>query len=76
VKNRMISYFVVLALMLAISSPSSAIGNHPKIEEAMHSLHDAKDRVEQEQHDFDGHRAAALKAIDEAYHQLELCLQY
>jgi hypothetical protein len=74
-KNKIVTSFAVLALVLALSSPSPAAGSYPLIEEAMHSLHDAKDRVEQTKHDFAGHRAAALHAIDEAYHQLELCLQ-
>jgi hypothetical protein len=71
----MISSIALLALVLVMSAPSPAAGNHPKIEEAMHSLHDAKDRIEQDKQDCGGHRAAALKAIDEAYRQLELCLQ-
>ena len=74
-KNKIVSSFAVLALVLALSSPSPATGSYPLIQEAMHSLHDAKDRVEQEKHDFAGHRAAALHAIDDAYDQLELCLQ-
>jgi hypothetical protein len=76
VKNKMISSLAMLALVLALSSPSPAAGKHPHLEDALHDLHAAKDHIEQEQHDYDGHRAAALKAIDEAYHQLELCLQY
>jgi hypothetical protein len=32
--------------------------------------------MEHAAHDFGGHRADALRATDEAIHQLELCLKY
>ena len=75
-KNKLISGVAFVTLVLALSSPSPAAGSYPKIQDAMHALHDAKDHIEQEKNDFGGHRAAALKSIDDAYHQLELCLQY
>jgi hypothetical protein len=76
VKSKTLSCLAMLLLVLAVSSPSPAAGKNPQLEDALHDLHAAKDHIEQVQHDFDGHRTLALKAIDEAYHQLEICLQY
>lgn len=49
---------------------------HPEIREALESLHHAKDHLEHAAHDFGGHRVDAIHAIDEAQHQLEICLKY
>ena len=49
---------------------------HPEIREALESLRKAKFRLDHAAHDFGGHRAEALKATDEAIHQLQLCLQF
>jgi hypothetical protein len=49
---------------------------HPEIRAAMDSLHHAKDHLEHAAHDFGGHRADAIRAIDEAERQLQICLRY
>jgi hypothetical protein len=49
---------------------------HPEIREALESLRRAKAHLEHAAHDFGGHRVDAIKAIDEAIHQLEICLKY
>jgi hypothetical protein len=75
-KSRLMSSFAVLAMLLAISSPSPAFGNHPEIEDALHALHVAKSHLEHASHDFQGHRVDAIRAIDEADRQLRICMQY
>jgi hypothetical protein len=49
---------------------------HPEIRAAIESLHHAKDHLEHAAHDFGGHRVDAIRAIDEAQRQLEVCLKY
>jgi hypothetical protein len=49
---------------------------HPQIHEALESLRNSKEHLEHAAHDFGGHRVEAIKAIDQAIHQLEICLQY
>jgi hypothetical protein len=49
---------------------------HPEIREAIESLHHAKDHLEHAAHDFGGHRVDAIRAIDEAERQLQVCLKY
>jgi hypothetical protein len=49
---------------------------HPQIREALESLRNSKERLEHAAHDFGGHRVEAIKAIDEAIRQLEICLKY
>ena len=49
---------------------------HPEIREAIASLRRAKQHLEHAAHDFGGHRVEAIRATDEAIHQLEDCLKY
>ena len=49
---------------------------HPQIRAAMESLHQAHESLEHADHDFGGHRVAAMKHIEQAQHELELCLKY
>jgi len=75
-RKRMMGTFAVLGLMIALSSPSPARGNHPEIEAALRSLAGAKDHLQHAAHDFGGHRVDAIRAIDEADRQLRICMQY
>ena len=49
---------------------------HPEIREAIGALRRAKEHLQMGAHDFGGHRVEAIKATDEALHQLELCLKF
>lgn len=49
---------------------------HPQIRAALAALRNSKEHLEHAAHDFGGHRVEAIKAIDEAIRQLEICLQY
>ena len=49
---------------------------HPHIRGAIHELQEAKKELQTAAHDFGGHRADALRSVDEAIHQLQLALQY
>lgn len=75
-KHKLMSSFALIALMVALSSPSPAAGKHPQIEAALRALANAKDHLEHAAHDFGGHRVDAIHAIDEAARQLNICLQY
>jgi hypothetical protein len=75
-KKKLASSFAVLVMLLAISSPSPAFGNHPEIEDALRSLQKAKAHLLAAKHDFQGHRVDAIRAIDEADRQLRICMQY
>lgn len=75
-KPRIMSSLAVIALMLTLSSPSPAAGRHPQIHAAINALRNAKIHLEEAKHDFGGHRVDAIRAIDEAQRQLEICLQY
>ena len=75
-KQKIMSSFALVAMMLALSSPSPAFGRHPEIEDALHALHNAKAHLEAAAHDFGGHRVDAIRAIDEADRQLRICMQY
>ena len=72
-KRAMVSLFAVVTLMLAMSPASSAAGHHPQIESALVALRDARVHLLEAKHDFHGHRAEAVRAIDEAIRQLKIC---
>ena len=75
-KTRLTSLNAVLAVMLALTPASPAAGKHPQIAAALHALDGAKQHLQEAAHDFGGHRVDAIRAIDEAHHQLEICMQY
>jgi len=75
-KNKMLSSLALIAMMLMLSSPSPAAGRHPRIERALGALQEARGELDRAPHDFGGHRVDALRAIDEAIRQLQVCLQY
>lgn len=75
-KRKLMSSIALTAIFLAISSPSPAFAKHPEIEDALRALHNARMHLEHAAHDFQGHRADAIRAIDEADRQLRICLQY
>ena len=49
---------------------------HPEIHDAIAALRNARSHLEHARHDFGGHKADAIGAIDNAIHQLEICLKY
>jgi len=49
---------------------------HPEIRKAITALEHAKTDLKRANHDFGGHREAALDACDKAIAQLRLALQY
>ena len=57
----------------AAASPAPA---HPEIHDAIAALRNAKAHMEHAAHDFGGHKAEAIRATDEAIHQLEICLKF
>ncbi len=79
--RRLVSFVAVFVVMLALAFPavapaSPAPERHPEIREAIAALRRAKDHLEHGAHDFGGHRVEAIRATDEALHQLQLCLEY
>lgn len=52
------------------------VENHPRIHSAIRELQAAKEELQKAPHDFGGHRADAVQAVDRALEQLRLALQY
>ncbi len=73
-KRAGVSLFAIMVLMLAMSPATSAAGQHPQIESALVALRDARAHLMEAKHDFHGHRADAVRAIDEAIRQLKICM--
>ncbi len=49
---------------------------HPEIHAAMNHLREAKQNLEHAAHDFGGHRANALKHVNEALEECRLALEF
>ena len=48
---------------------------HPHIHEALEAMRNAKHHLETAEHDFHGHRLEAIKHLDMAIHEAEVCEQ-
>ena len=59
-----------------LAPPNSQHERHPKINGAIRSLERAKAYLQKAAHDFGGHRAEALDAVDKALEQLRQALKY
>ncbi|HQR07179.1 MAG TPA: hypothetical protein PLN21_10175 [Gemmatales bacterium] len=68
--SRLFSYAATVVLSLAVSSLNAAVGVTPYGKQ-IRELHQIKSILECADHDYKGHRAAAVKEITKAIHALE-----
>ena len=52
-----------------------AAGRHPKIHAALAELRAAREELNAAETDFGGHKADAIRAVDGAIEQLEICIK-
>ena len=65
-----------LLMFVAILTPAApAFEPHPEIRAALEELRSAKSHLESAAHDFHGHRVAAIKHVDEAIAEAEICMR-
>jgi hypothetical protein len=57
-------------------APGAHHERHPEIRRAIGALEAAKTHLQKANHDFGGHRAAALEECDKALEQLKLAMQF
>jgi hypothetical protein len=60
------------SLFVLGSREASAEPHHSHIHSALESLRDARSDLKDSHHDYGKHRDEAMRAIDEAIHQLEI----
>jgi hypothetical protein len=58
------------------AAAANPVPDHPEIRKALESLRSARVHIYEARHDYGGHKAEALEKIDQAIHQLEICMQY
>jgi hypothetical protein len=75
-KKFVTSCCIAAGLMLPMAITSTARADHPEIHGAIEALQKAKFRLQHADHDFGGHRAAALQSVDAALEQLRLALKF
>ncbi len=74
-KKHVSSGVALLFAMLLLSPASPAREPHPHIAAALQSLRDAKRQLESAAHDYHGHRVEAIKHVDQAIHEAEICMK-
>jgi hypothetical protein len=67
---------VVLSAGLFTLTAQNERAMHPRIAAAIAAIKDARAYMEAAPHDFGGHKAAAIRASDDAIRQLNLALAY
>ena len=75
-RRKLLTTCALLGMIFLMSTGSIAEPKHPQIREAMDALKNAREHLEHAAHDFGGHRVDAIHAIDDAMHQLEICMHY
>ncbi len=82
-KKRVIGFtglILILSTLVFCSRPAvnvaQAAGPHPRIVKAIIMLQDTRALLEQAPPVFGGHKAIAIKRVNEAIHQLRLALKY
>jgi hypothetical protein len=60
----------------SLTSVAEAAERHPKIRVAITDLREAREYLKTAASNFGGHKSKAIKRIDEAIDQLEICLKY
>lgn len=74
-KKQMLAALGVLAVLLMFTPASPAAGRHPEIEASLGALRSAREDLMHAAHDYHGHRANAVKHVDEAIREAEICMQ-
>ena len=77
--KKAVTYLAVLVLggVLCVGGQLAyAFERHPHLRAAMRELDGAREELRTAPHDFGGHREAAMRALDEAHHQIEECLKF
>jgi len=60
----------------AAAAPAPVPQDHPEIRDAIAALRTARGHLKEARHDFGGHRAEALRDVDKAINQLQVCMRY
>jgi hypothetical protein len=64
----------ISAAPATVAVPAAALPEgHPHIHEALEGMRAAKHQLESAEHDFEGHRVEAIKHLDMAIHEAEIC---
>jgi hypothetical protein len=70
------SLLLAAGIVGSLAFTPATIEPHPHIRAAVGELVEAKKELQTAAHDFGGHRAAAVRAVDAAIKQLRLAQQY
>lgn len=61
--------------LLGLGASRAAAEEHPRLHAALYEMRHARTELKEAKHDFGGHRAKALEALDEAISQIDKALK-
>jgi L-lactate utilization protein LutB len=61
--------------LLGLGASRAAAEDHPRLHAALYEMRQARTELKEAKHDFGGHRAKALEALDEAISQIDKALK-
>jgi L-lactate utilization protein LutB len=61
--------------LLSVGASRSSAEEHPRLHAALYEMRHARTELQDAKHDFGGHRAKALEAMDEAISQIDKALK-
>src|SRR5579871_3259423 len=69
-RSRSLTLLAALTL-LGLTTPGAFAEEHPRLHAAVYEMRHARTELKEAKHDFGGHRAKALTALDEAINQID-----
>jgi hypothetical protein len=74
--HRIVSIVLLFALAAFIAAPALMAEDQPHMQAALESLRQAKEHLQQAEHDKGGHRDKAIKSVDAAIKHVEAGMKY
>jgi len=74
--HRIVSVVLLFALAAFIAAPALMAEDQPHMQAALESLRQAKEHLQQAEHDKGGHREQAIKSVDAAIKHVEAGMKY
>jgi hypothetical protein len=74
-RSLFVTTVVAAVALLGFAVPRAAAVDHPRMHAALYEMRHARTELKEANHDFGGHRAKALEALDAAITQVEKALR-
>ncbi len=75
IRGQLVTTLSAAVALLGLVVPRAAAEEHPRLHTALYELRQARTELKEAKHDFGGHRAKALEALDTAINQIDKALK-